>query len=54
MMTFGFRITYSQLASWGNIRNKNRPKLKKVGPEVHPDQDTLREEVDANEEDTWV
>ena len=45
------RITCSQFvdvflfASWGNIRNKNRPKLKKVGPEVHP------EAGDVNEED---
>lgn len=45
------RITLSQLvdiflfASWGNTRNKNRPKLKKVGPEVHP------EAADVNEED---
>jgi len=34
------------------FRNKNRPKLKKVGPEIHPDQDTpLREEHDVDEDE---
>ena len=43
------------IAGWGKFRNKNRPKLKKVGPEVHPDQDTtLREEHDVDEDDAWV
>ena len=36
---------FACLPFWGHICNKNRPKLKKVGPQFQPDEDVQMEEM---------